>query len=124
MPKSSHKKTARKVLAREQRAVRKVHEGLRGLAPIARTLAFHPADGGQAQDVSVSIGVPECDGRDWTTTVVIEFAGTHKETMVPGVDGIQCVIGALFLLPTLLSSTLPKGRLTFLGGDDLGFTRH
>jgi hypothetical protein len=90
---------------------------------ISRTLDFQPADGGPRQPVDILIGAPERDplGPDWRVLVVIDGAGGRKEQHVFGVDGVQTIVEALFLLPTLLSTALPRGRLTWLDEDDLGF---
>ena len=90
---------------------------------LTRILAFHPEDGGAPRRVTVTIAIPQKDpgGRDWQTTVTLEGAGLRKKHLIHGVDAVQCIVEALFLLPTLLLSFPAPGRLTFLGGDDLRF---
>ena len=93
---------------------------------ISRTLDFQPADGGPPQEVTITIGAPERDpaGPDWRALVTIDCAGRRKEQYIPGVDSMQAVVEALFLLPTLLSTELPRGRPTWLGAEHLGFVHH
>lgn len=91
---------------------------------ITRVLEWHPADGGPPQPVTITIGPPEPFGENCRMRVTLEGAGKREEHRVAGVDGIQCAVGALFLLPTYLSSFPGPGRHTFLGSDDLGFVHH
>ncbi len=90
---------------------------------ISRTVDFAPGDGGPSQSVVVTIAMPEPDplGQDFRALVRIEALGKVKEQYVYGVDGVQAIVEALWLMPTLLSTALPKGRLTFLGDEHLGF---
>lgn len=101
-----------------------MHAGLRGLTePISRVLTFHPADGSPRRRVTVSIGMPERDpnGPDWRTLVTLRGAGKREEHYIHGVDGMQTIVEALFILPTFLRSFPGRGRHTFLGSADLRF---
>ena len=63
-------------------------------------------------------------GEDCRMLLTLESGGGRRaEHKLAGVDSMQCVVGALFLLPTLLRGFPGAGRYTWLGGDDLGFVQ-
>ena len=90
-----------------------------------RILTFHPKSGEVSEEVQVTIHDPERDpkGPDYRVLVSLETTRGRKEDHVHGVDGMQCVMEALFLLPTLLKGFPGPGRHTWHGRTDLGLVR-
>ena len=91
-----------------------------------RELEFQPSDGSEPRKVMVRFGPPTLDDDDWR--VSIEIHGLSSEVYRKdawGVDSAQAIIEALWIAPVLLKSLAAeaKGKLTFLGNDDLGFYR-
>jgi hypothetical protein len=91
----------------------------------SRIVTFHPKSGEAAEEIRVTVHDPERDprGPDYRVLVRLEAAGSHKEDHVHGVDGMQCLIEALFLLPTLLKGFPGPGHHTWHGRQDLGLVR-
>jgi hypothetical protein len=95
---------------------------------VERELELQPSDGSEPRKVTIRFGPPILDEDDWR--VSIEIHGLSPEGQVFrkdawGVDSAQALIEALWLAPVLLKSLAAdtKGKLTFLGNNDLGFYR-
>ncbi|MFN7144121.1 MAG: DUF6968 family protein [Myxococcota bacterium] len=76
-----------------------------------------------AARIVVRIGRPVPDGQDWRTPYEIHGpgGGEVRARSIFGVDSMQSLLGAVKVIGAELSIHARRGRLTFLGDDDLGF---
>jgi hypothetical protein len=92
---------------------------------LTRKLAYSPQGTEILRDVTVSIGAPEPDpnpGGDFR--VLLEIAGFDDPYAKHfcGVDEIQAMMMALWIVPDVVRSLAGRGaRVTWLGSEDLGF---
>jgi len=92
-----------------------------------RTFEFVPNGGGSSLNVLLRIGEPRRSGEDWF--VPYEIVGPKAEQrhaqMAWGVDALQALIEALWIVPSYLSflEATNDGRLRYHGGEDLDLYR-
>jgi hypothetical protein len=91
-----------------------------------RTFRFEPSVG-SARPVVVRVGVPvgveDGEGRhEWSCAIEVVGLGRAVRRHVYGVDGIQALLLALGVLDAHVRrlAIIRKGRLTWLGSEDLG----
>jgi hypothetical protein len=93
--------------------------------PLKRTLQMSLAGSNDIRDIVVRIGLPERDplpGGDFRVLVEIEGFDKLYARHFHGVDELQALLAGCELVPQILAALAPAGaRLTWLGGDDLGF---
>jgi hypothetical protein len=93
-----------------------------------RELEFHPSDGSEPRKVTVRFGPPTLDDDDWRVSIEIHGLSPAEQVFRKdawGVDAVQAIIEAIWIAPVFLKMLVAdaKGKLTFLGNDDLGFYR-
>src|SRR6478609_454493 len=99
-----------------------VHAPLRSFV---RTLQITEAGSSDARDIVVRIGLPEPDPvpcGDFRVLVEIDGFDQPYSRHFHGVDELQAFQEGCRIVPQILPVLAPAGaRLTWLGGDDLGF---
>jgi hypothetical protein len=95
---------------------------------VERELEFQPSDSSEPRKVTVRFGPPTLDADDWRVSIEIHGLSPAEQVFRKdawGVDSAQAMVEALWIAPVLLKSLAAdaKGKLTFLGNDDLGFYR-
>lgn len=92
-----------------------------------RTFDFVANGGNSDSKVTVRIGEPRKSGEDWFVSYEIlgPVAGQRQAQMAWGVDALQALIEALWIVPSYLSflEATNDGRLKYLGSDDLDLYR-
>jgi hypothetical protein len=71
--------------------------------------------------ILVRVGKPEEQGEDWIASYEIHGPdpGEVIRHVAHGIDALQALACALFIIPSELESFRSRGRLTFNGGEDL-----
>lgn len=74
------------------------------------------------QTIVVRLGRPEPDGNDWRVPFELRGPGPDevRSAAMWGVDSMQALVLALGIIRTELGIYARRGRLTWLGGDELG----
>ena len=97
----------------------------RASTPFVRTFQVTAAGAGEALDIVVQIGIPERDplpGGDFRVLAEIIGFDQAYSRYCHGVDALQAFLAACSIVPRALMMLAPAGaKLTWLGGDDLGF---
>ncbi|WP_437621201.1 DUF6968 family protein [Sorangium sp. So ce1151] len=92
---------------------------------LTRTLQMTLTGSSHVHDVVVRIGLPERDpapGGDFRALVEIDGFDEPYSRYFHGVDELQAFLAGCWIVPQILTMLSPAGaRLTWLGGDDLGF---
>lgn len=88
-----------------------------------RELTLVPEGADTPSRILVRIGRPVRDGQDWQTPYEIRgpAADDIRARSIFGVDSMQSLLLAVQTIGAELSTYARRGRLTFLGEDDLGF---
>jgi len=90
-----------------------------------RTLQMTVPGLSNVRDIVVRIGLPEPDpapGGDFRVLVEIDGVDQPYSRHFHGVDELQAFLAACAIVPQILPVLTPAGaRLTWLGGEDLGF---
>lgn len=93
--------------------------------PFVRTLQLKEIGVEVLRDVIVQIGLPEPDprpGGDYRVLLQIEGFAQPYSRHFHGVDELQALLAACWVLPAVLGALTPSGAaLSWLGEHDLGF---
>jgi hypothetical protein len=88
---------------------------------MTRELRWVSHEDRKERTITLSIGIPQPDEGDWTSTIeIVGFDNVHRNK-VWGVDPMQAMMDALALAPILLRLLSTGGELTYEGKTDLGF---
>ncbi|WP_437730887.1 DUF6968 family protein [Sorangium sp. So ce1335] len=87
-----------------------------------RTLELTVPSGTQ-ESIRVRVWAPEYSAhfRCWVADVEVAGAGDTHKTHGAGIDGIQALYSALYLIPSMLVKYESAGRLSWLTEEWLGF---
>lgn len=92
---------------------------------LTRTLEYHRPGAEKPKKITVSVSAPEPDPLprgDYRVLLTIKGFGKTYTKYHYGVDPIQALLLALRIIPEDIRCLAdPGSRVTWLGGDDLGF---